>query len=107
MKRIGFVFKIDPDKAAAYREHHQRVWPEMKAALRDHGWHNYSLFIRDNGEIFGYFETPDSFESALSGMADEPVNARWQALMAPYFEGEQELRPDEKMEQLEQIFFLE
>ena len=31
----------------------------MLTALRDAGWHNYSLFLRDDGLLVGYFVTDD------------------------------------------------
>jgi L-rhamnose mutarotase len=105
MHRIGFVLKVKPQLIAEYRRHHESVWPEMLDALRRTGWHNYSLFIRTDGTLFGYFETDGSFEDALAGMASEPINARWQELMAPYFEGIG-LAADQMMVELEEIFHL-
>ncbi len=32
------------------------------------GWRNYSLFMRGDGLLFGYFETPESFQAALDGL---------------------------------------
>lgn len=107
MKRVGFVLKVRPDRLEEYKRHHQSVWPEMLDALRRTGWHNYSLFLRPDGTLFGYFETPDSFAAALDGMAQEEVNARWQALMAPYFEALEGSRPDERMAELEEVFHLD
>lgn len=107
MKRIGFLLKVKAEKLAEYRAHHQQVWPEMLAALRRHGWHNYSLFLREDGLLFGYFETPDSFQAALDGMADEAVNARWQTLMAPYFEAPAGAKPDQSMVELAEVFHLD
>jgi len=107
MKRIGFLLKVKPEKIAEYKAQHQHVWPEMLAALQRHGWHNYSLFMRPDGLIFGYFETPESLEAAQAGMAQEEVNARWQDLMAPYFEGLGGAHADEMMEVLEPVFYLE
>lgn len=107
MKRVGFVLKVRPDRLEEYKRHHQSVWPEMLDALRRTGWHNYSLFLRPDGTLFGYFETPDSFAAALDGMAQEEVNARWQALMAPYFEALEGSRPDERMAELKEIFHLD
>lgn len=107
MTRVGFLLKVRRDKLEEYRVHHEHVWPEMLAALRRAGWHNYSLFLRDDGLLFGYFETPESFQSALDGMAREEVNARWQAVMAPYFEGTGGLRADRMMEELTEVFHLE
>ena len=34
----------------------------MLDALSRNGWHNYSLFMREDGLMFGYFEADESFE---------------------------------------------
>jgi L-rhamnose mutarotase len=107
MKRVAFILKVKEDRFEEYKAHHQAVWPEMLDALRRTGWHNYSLFLREDGLLFGYFETPDSFRAALDGMAGEEVNARWQEFMAPYFEALGGGRPDEMMLELEEVFHLE
>ncbi|HZA00432.1 MAG TPA: L-rhamnose mutarotase [Acidimicrobiales bacterium] len=106
MNRVGFVLKVRPDRLVEYRRHHETVWPEMLDALRRHGWHNYSLFLRDDGTLFGYLETPGTFEEARAGMAAEPVNARWQQLMAPYFEGSGG-PADQMMQTLDEVFHLD
>ena len=87
--------------------HHQSVWPEMLDALRRTGWRNYSLFMRKDGLLFGYFETPENFQAALKGMNNEDVNARWQKFMTPYFESPEGERPDEIMIELEEVFHLD
>lgn len=78
----------------------------MLAALSQTGWTNYSLFLRDDGLLVGYFETP-SLEAALAGMADTEVNARWQAQMAPFFESLDGRRPDEAFLTLQEVFHLD
>jgi L-rhamnose mutarotase len=107
MKRVGFLLKVKPDKLEEYKQHHKAVWPEMLDALHHTGWHNYSLFMRDDGLLFGYFETPESFQAALDGMSREEVNARWQEFMAPYFEELGGKHADENMLQLEEVFHLD
>lgn len=107
MKRIGFVLKVREDRIDEYKEHHQAVWSEMLDALRRTGWHNYSLFMGDDGLLFGYFETPESFQSALDGMAQEEINAKWQEFMAPYFEGLGGAHADQSMMELEEVFHLD
>ena len=79
----------------------------MLDALRRTGWHNYSLFMRDDGLLFGYFETPESLQAAQAGMSQEAINAKWQEFMAPYFENLGGLHPDEGMVELEEIFHLD
>ncbi len=107
MKRVGFILKVRQDKLAEYKAAHQSVWPEMQAALRRTGWRNYSLFLRDDGLLFGYFEAAESFQASLAGMDKEEVNARWQAAMGPYFESLGGLRPDENMLELEEVFHID
>jgi len=107
MQRVGFLLKVKADKLAEYKKHHEAVWPEMLDALRRAGWHNYSIFARDDGLLFGYFETPDGFQAALDGMAKEAINAQWQEFMAPYFENLSGAHADESMIELTEVFHLD
>ncbi|TDD01257.1 L-rhamnose mutarotase [Nonomuraea deserti] len=105
MQRVCFLLKVRPERLAEYRERHREVWPEMREALSRTGWHNYSLFLRDDGLLVGYLETED-FEAAQQAMAGTEVNARWQAEMAPFFE-DLDGRPDEGMKPLTEVFHLD
>jgi L-rhamnose mutarotase len=107
MKRIGFVLKVKQDRIEAYKRQHEQVWPEMLQALREAGWHNYTLFLRDDGLLFGTFEAPDSLQAAQARMAATEVNTRWQEFMAPFFESPNNARPDEMFEELTEIFHLD
>ena len=106
MERVGFVLKVKADRLEEYKERHRQVWPEMLQALRETGWRNYSLFLREDGLLFGYVEVED-FEAARAGMAEREVNARWQAEMAPFFEQLEGQRPDEGLLRLEEVFHLD
>lgn len=106
MQRICFLLKIRPERLEEYKARHQAVWPDMLAALSETGWHNYSLFMRDDGLLVGYLETED-FEAARQGMALREVNERWQADMAPFFEALDGRRPDEGMMPLQEVFHLD
>ena len=107
MKRVGFLLKVKKEKIAEYKEFHQNVWPEMLEALQRNGWHNYSLFMRDDGFLFGYFETPNSFQTALDGMDKEAINDRWQDVMAPFFESTHDTHADKMMTELVEVFHLD
>jgi L-rhamnose mutarotase len=107
MKRVGFIFKVRQEKLEEYKQHHKAVWSEMLDALKRTGWHNYSIFAREDGLLFGYFETPESLQAATEGMSKEPINEKWQNFMAPYFENLGGLHPDEAMFELEEIFHLD
>jgi L-rhamnose mutarotase len=105
MNRVGFRLQVRPELIDEYRAHHTAVWPEMRAALERGGWHNYSLFLDDDGTLFGYFETPGTLDDAVAAMQAEPVNARWQELMAPYFVTGA-APADQQMRALEEVFHL-
>jgi L-rhamnose mutarotase len=105
MKRVCFLLKVRQDRLAEYRERHAAVWPEMQAALTATGWHNYSLFLRDDGLLVGYLETED-FERARAAMDRTEVNARWQKEMAGFFEELDGAAPDAAMVPLSEVFHL-
>lgn len=105
MQRICFVLQVKRDKLQQYKQAHKHVWPEMLEALSRHGWHNYSLFLREDGMLIGYVETPD-FRKAVQGMQTEDVNARWQTAMTEYFEPLKTGAADTSLQVLEQVFYL-
>ena len=89
-----------------YKARHKSVWPEMQQALRETGWHNYSLFLTDDGLLIGYLETPD-FQKALSGMASKEVNKRWQDEMAGFFISAGGKHADKQMASIPEVFHLD
>ena len=105
MNRIGFQFKVRKDKIEAYKRIHQDVWSEMLQALRDSEWHNYSLFMREDGLVFGYFESEHSLAEAQAKMEEKEINLRWQNFMSSFME--QGARPDESFIELEEYFHLD
>ena len=103
--RVCFLLQVRPERIAEYRRRHTAVWPEMLQALKDTGWTNYSLFLRADGLLIGYLETPD-LTTAQAGMAATEVNARWQAEMAEFF-ADLEVAPDTGFMTLTEVFNLE
>jgi L-rhamnose mutarotase len=109
VERVCFALQVRPDRLEEYAERHRAVWPEMLEALAATGWHNYSLFLQDDGRLIGYFETP-SLAAAQAGMEATEVNARWQTEMAEFFvdlDTEQGARPDNGFLRLTEVFHLE
>jgi L-rhamnose mutarotase len=102
--RVCFTLRVRPDRLDDYRARHREVWPEMRAALSEAGWRNYSLFLAGDGLLIGYREC-DDFDAALAEMARTEVNARWQAEMAEFFEGDG--NADERMRPLDEVFHLD
>lgn len=106
MTRVCFLLKVRAEKVDEYRDRHAHLWPEMLEALRTTGWHNYSLFLRPDGLLVGYLETPD-FERARAAMKSHPVNARWQTEMASFFESLEFDAADDSMSPLAEIFHID
>ena len=107
MQRVGFRLQVRPEMMDEYVHRHEQVWPDMLQALRDTGWTNYSLFLdRNDGTLFGYFETPN-LAAAKAGMAALEVNEKWQADMAPFFTGLDGKGADEGFKTLESVFYLQ
>ncbi len=106
MKRVCFLLRVKKERLPEYQERHKKVWPEMLQALRETGWHNYSLFLTGDGLLVGYLETPD-FEKAVAGMQSREINDRWQREMAPFFESGGGRHADEQMAPLEEVFHLD
>ena len=103
--RVCFQLQVKPDRIDEYRQRHSPVWPEMLEALKATDWNNYSLFLRADGLLIGYFETGD-LASAQAGMAATAVNARWQAEMGEFFVA-LDGAPDTGFLQLTEVFHLE
>ena len=55
MKRVAFILKVKEERIEEYKEYHRNVWPEVNDALRRNGWRNYTLFMRQDGMLFGYY----------------------------------------------------
>ena len=106
MERVCFVGRVRLERLDEYRERHKRVGPEMRAALRDAGWGNYSLFLTQDGLLIGYLEI-DDYQAALARMAKTEVNERWQAEMAPYFAELNGRPPDQGFQRIGEIFHLD
>jgi L-rhamnose mutarotase len=85
MRRVCFLLRIKKDLVEEYRQAHEPVWPEMLDAMHYAGIRNYSMFLRPDGLLIGYFEAEDPEES-LRTVGETDANRRWQEHMAPYFE---------------------
>ena len=105
MPRVCFQLQVRPDRLDEYRERHAQVWPEMLQAIADSGRRNYSLFLRDDGLLIGYYETEDDAASQAR-LAADPRTAAWEAEMAPFFVA-LDGRPDQAATPLPEIFNLE
>ena len=106
MQRVCFQLQVKPDRIAEYVDRHRAVWPDMLAAIRDAGRRNYSLFLREDGLLIGYYETEDDAASAAALSAD-PRTAEWEATSSDLFIALGGDRADESAQPLLEVFNLE
>ena len=83
--RVCFTLQVRSDRLEEYRARHAAVWSDMLRALRDAGWRDYQLYLREDGLLVGIVETHD-LAAAQAAMDSTEVSARWEAEMAPYFD---------------------
>ena len=105
MERVCFQLQVRPERLAEYRERHAAVWPGMLSAIADSGRRNYSLFLRDDGLLIGYYET-ESDAASQAALEADPRTAAWEADMAGFFVA-LDGRPDQNSLRLPEIFNLE
>ena len=85
MRRFGQVIGIDPASVKEYLRHHEKIWPEIEAAIREAGIRNYSIFL-DGDQLFGYFEyhgPDDEYSQRMQSLAASPRMREWWGLIEP------------------------
>ncbi|MCA8977216.1 MAG: L-rhamnose mutarotase, partial [Planctomycetes bacterium] len=66
-----------------YVRYHERIWPEIAAAIAAAGIRNYSIF-HFQGELFGYYEyrgPAEEYAARMERLAAAPRMREWWDLM--------------------------
>ncbi|MRX43073.1 L-rhamnose mutarotase [Agromyces kandeliae] len=105
-QRVCFQLQVDPARLDEYRDRHAAVWPDMLRAIEASGRRNYSLFLREDGLLIGYYEVDDD-DDAQAALANDPRTARWEAEMAEFFVTLDGPRPDQGAPRIPEVFHLE
>jgi L-rhamnose mutarotase len=80
MIRKAFVMSVNAGAEQEYELRHRPIWPELEQVLRDHGVHNYSIFLHEGThQLFGYAEIKD--EAKWAAIAQTPICQSWWAHM--------------------------
>jgi L-rhamnose mutarotase len=108
MPRVAFLLRLRPGTEEAYDQAHKEVWPEMQALLKRAGVSEYSIFRRD--QLLFLTMQVENFEQTWATIEADPINARWQRAMAPYFAPPDpaldQLRPGERFPMMREVFYL-
>ncbi|NOY81128.1 MAG: L-rhamnose mutarotase [Kiritimatiellaeota bacterium] len=80
MIRKAFVMSVNAGMEEEYRKRHNPIWTDLEAVLREHGVHNYSIFLDpETRQLFGYVEIED--EARWDAIAQTAPCRRWWAYM--------------------------
>src|SRR5438105_2726740 len=81
MIRKAFVMSVNAGSEEKYECRHSPIWPELERVLKEHGAHNYSIFLHpETRQLFGYVEIED--ESRWAAIAQTEICKKWWAHMS-------------------------
>ncbi|HEV8484257.1 MAG TPA: L-rhamnose mutarotase [Blastocatellia bacterium] len=76
MIRKAFLMTLKPGLQDEYEKRHNPIWPELQDLLKQHGVHNYSIFLdRESERLFAYVEIES--EQSWNDIANTEVCCRW------------------------------
>src|SRR4029453_310353 len=80
MQRKSFLMTLKPGARVEYERRHNPIWPELQQVLKQHGVHNYSIFLgSDEQHLFAYVEIES--EEMWQRIAATEVCQRWWTYM--------------------------
>lgn len=103
MIRKATKMKVYQDCYEEYKKRHDELWPEMEVMLKEHGAHNYSIFLDEaEGVLFAYVEIES--EELWKKTAQTDICKKWWAYMADIME----TNPDDSPQawELKDVFYL-
>ena len=104
MIRKSFKMSVNPDQHEEYERRHRPIWDELAQALRDHGVHNYSIFLdEETHALFGYAEIED--EERWNAIANTDICKKWWAYMKDVMPSNPDNSPVSK--NLKQVFHID
>jgi L-rhamnose mutarotase len=100
--------KDDPDLIAAYKRHHEGVWPEITRSIKESGIEGMEIYLFGN-RLFMIMQVSEGFSFAAKAAADrdDPKVQEWEALMSTFQQPLPRANPGEKWMLMERIFTLE
>lgn len=105
---LALDLKDDADLIAAYKAHHQDVWPEIQASIRSAGVEAMDIYSTGN-RLFMIMEVAEgfSFENKAAMDAGNPTVQKWEALMDTFQQRLPHTPAGEKWVRLDRIFSLD
>jgi len=80
MIRKAFLMTLQSGCQDKYKKRHNPIWPELQEVLKEHGVHNYSIFLeRGSNKLFAYAEIES--EERWQQIAQTETCRRWWSSM--------------------------
>jgi L-rhamnose mutarotase len=100
--------KDDPKLIAEYKRHHQCIWPEITASLKESGIEDAEIYLLGT-RLFMILEVNENFSFEAKAQADNsnPKVREWEELMWKFQHPLPYAAPGEKWLLMERIFKLE
>lgn len=103
MIRKASVMTVYKEFYEEYKRRHDELWPDMEKELKNHGAHNYSIFLEEEtGKLFAYVEIEE--EEKWNEMAKTEICQKWWAYMEPLMETNENNSP--VAISLKEVFYL-
>src|SRR5215467_6639053 len=100
--------KDDPKLIAEYKKHHEKIWLEITASIRESGIEDMEIYLLGT-RMFMIMEVNESFSFVKKAEADK-ANSKvqeWERLMWKFQQALPEAKPGEKWLLMDRIFKLE
>lgn len=105
---LAVDLKNDAAAIETYREHHQRVWPEVLASLRRAGVRDMDIYLLGRRLVMIVeTEGPDFRRCFAAHLASQPRVSEWEALMRSLQEPPSGAPPGDWWARMEPVFSLE
>jgi L-rhamnose mutarotase len=105
---LAVDLKNDAAAIEIYREHHQRVWPEVLVSLRRAGVRNMDIYLLGRRLVMIVeTEGPDFRRCFAAHLVSHPQVSEWEALMRSLQEPPPGAPPGDWWARMEPVFSLE
>lgn len=85
MQRLAFKMKLNKGQKDAYKERHDKLWPELRQLLKDNGVSEYSIFLDEETSTLFAFQKV-SGEGGSQDLASNSIVKKWWDFMADIME---------------------
>jgi L-rhamnose mutarotase len=104
MHRLSVKMKLFKGNETEYKRRHDEIWPELKLILKEHGIHDYSIFLdNETATLFAVMKVENA--GLLDELRKHPVMRKWWTYMKDLMLTNNDDSP--VAEPLVEVFYLE